>query len=922
MAQEQVKPNLERVGSGDTGQKRIPIPTTRKYQAVRRVLEDDLGIQYLDQIDQQVLDQLATFKGIGPTKLNALIDLLTGQEQLPVERHEVRKASPIPVVTQTYYPEILLGGLAALLPAAETQGALKALTNVTVATELVTILKRAQVKSGQAKKLVAAWQQEVGTYEAWRATHHQQTMTFPNSASQVPLLHLQVPFSETTVLVDATVQEGPQEVANEVAYRLTTLDERFAHFEAAFQTDVTDGSHWADILQLEQTLVDPTLAEIGQQIGLTRERVRQIKARINGARDFWSQIYQIQTTIALRDVVPQSAVTLAELSPAVRTQIAPLETPMLTIGQLPLLITPTLSPEMRRQLIRLDAQLTVTDNGFTVKRLDFLGELITDFQTKKSALITAIQRQYGFTYSLGDTLYKRPLTDRAYFLKLGTDHPAMIFSGDAAGIAQLKTIFEQQFHRELFRKPVKNEIRTLVSKLFHLVDANEFTYLGDNQFKLADHDKLSPELCNRIAKTLNERLAVAPEVSVTSLYHQFEHDARRAGLINRYEFYYELRYFFKGEFEFGHKNTMNIRKAGTETVSLQASLEQYLRQNQNYARVEDVCQAFGWPDYTLAQTAFFAPDVNIHDNWVLLQTFTLPDELVAYLQRLIALQVAQHPDYLLVTDLRKQLLVEDHWRQLLQTTLADTPFATKYLTETTYFADIVTRVDARWHGHAFVKYLTKKFDDGQLILDHFRQPVLSRQVISEFYHELGYQDSSIYVILQRLQAHQELIAVGNNQFVTAQALQQWVAVPELSERVNRYLGKRLSFSDERAYLPLASQVIDTTTLPALTHLDWTPELLSYVATQGPYYRQLAWAETATNVLPADPVIMVRQASQWTTIDELVRGLMATYTGNWTLPNVVQYLKQRGILTNMKTTRLPSILSETLTVDEAQMVHLV
>lgn len=921
MAQEQIKPR-EHAGSSDTGQERIPIPTTRKYQAVRRVLENDLGVQYLDQIDQQVLDQLATFKGIGPTKLNALADLLTGQKPLSVEHHKTRKATPISVVTQTYYPEILLGGLAELLPAPKTQVALKSLTNATTATELVNTLKQAQVKLGQAKKLVAAWQREIDTYEDWRATHHQQTITLPNSASQVPLLHLKVPFSETTVLIDATVQEGPQEVSNEMAYRLTTLDDRFTHFEAAFEADVTNGSHWADILQLEQTLTDPTLAEIGQQIGLTRERVRQIKARINGARDFWSQIYQIQTTIALRDVVPHAAVTLAELSPAVRAQIAPLEIPMLTIGQLPLLITPTLSPEMRRQLTRLDAQLTVTENAFAVKRLDFLGELIADFQTKKSELVTAIQQRYGFTYSLGDTLYKRPLTDRAYFLKLGTDHPAMIFSGDAAGIARLENIFEQQFHRKLFRKPVKNEVRTLVSKLFHLVDENEFTYLGDNQFKLADHNKLSPELCNRIAKTLNERLTVAPEVSVTSLYHQFEHDSRRAGLINRYEFYYELRYFFKGEFEFGHKNTMNIRKAGTETISLRASLEQYLRQNQNYARVEDVCQAFGWPNYTLAQTAFFATNINVHDNWVLLQTFTLPDELIAYLQRLIALQVAQHPDYLLVTDLRKQLLVEDHWRQLLQTTLADAPFATKYLTETTYFADIVTQVDDRWHGHAFVKHLTNKFDDGQLILDHFRQPVLSRQVISEFYHELGYQDSSIYVILQRLQAHQQLIAVGNNQFVTAQMLQQWVAVPELSERVNRYLGKRLSFSDERAYLPLASQAIDTTTLPVLAHLDWTPELLSYVATQGPYYRQLVWAKTTTNLLPADPVIMVRQTSQWTTIDGLVRGLMATYTGSWALPDVVQYLKQRGILTNMKTTRLPSILSETLTVDEAQVVHLV
>lgn len=892
-------------------QRRQAIPTGG---VLHRVLVEEMGIHYVDEIDQAVLNQLRSVSGIGPKKIEVV------QGWLPATETVARPAevNDLPAESQSYYPAILLPVIVKHLNLTVDQAV--GLAELTSQDSIAQKLRETTLKADLRKKLIWAWEREVKQYQAWKLRHANQTLNLKALASDLRILRLQIN-PKVIGRINPDAKRGWDEVSNELCYRLTTYSEHFTSFELAFSKDVERKKHWADIQQLDQYLNQPTLNDIGQRLGLTRERVRQLKAQMKACRDFWSEVFQIQETIALQYLATRSVVSLTTLPLATQQWLARLTTPKLTVGRLPVLVNPALTEEQVRQLERLDSRLQQSSNEFYLEQLAELVRMATDSSKEKSDLISAIQERYGYHYALGNYLYKKPLSDKDYFLKLATEQPKRIFACDDAGIQHLKQLFIQKFQRPLFRHPVKNEQRALAGKLGRLVDLNKFTYLGNNQFRLADHQKLTEAVCRQIETSLQTRLTQVSEVSASSLYHQFENEMRRAGIENRYEFYYELRYFFKNEFDFGHKNTMNIRKAGEKLISVQEHLRQYLEKNQGYAQVDEVCQAFGWPDYTLNQTVISCPEMNIHDNWVLLQNFELPEPLQNQLRSLMTRQMAQHPDYLLMNELRKQVVNDPEWRSQLQQVVSKLPFAQKYLIKTAYFADIITALDPDLRGHAFVKYRTEAFDDGQLILDHFHQLVLSRQAISTFYHELGYQDSSIYVIIRRLQERQKLVAVGTNKFVIGQSLNQLVDDSEIKEKVNRYLGKRLAFADDNAYISLKGQGVMANELPELLHLEWTPELVGYVATRGAYYRQLDWQGENGTTRPTNPVIMVRQTSPIKSITSLVRYLMTLYRGEWTVKAVIDYLQQRQILLNLKTDKLPEILMTVLAVDSYQSVHL-
>jgi len=907
----------------DNIQPKVDSPVTNRQliptdnQLIHDILVNQLKITYIDEITTQILAQLQTFKGIGFAKIqlvNSWLDPNFAAKSVP---------DMIPIETDinqsTYYPEILLPTLAEKLKiVTDVTAPLAGLSDNDYQVKL--FLKQLGITGSTSKDLVWAWSLEVSHYEEWKTIHAGEKFVIDQLQTRLDLLGLRLPANTTELIVDSDVRTGPGEILNEVLYRLETVADRFTRFDAAFQRAIDHSKHWADIIRLDKLLNSPTLNEIGQQLGLTRERVRQVKARINGARDWWSQIYQIQEVIALTAIIPDRAVLWQDLSADIQARIDVLEIPKITIGRLPILVMPNLENEIRQQLTRLDWQLVDTTETFSTKRLAIFRELLPNYDLQSDNLIRDIQSQYDYPYFLGDTLCRRKMTDTTYLLKLATDNPNMVFNCDTSGISQLKTIFQQQFHHDLFQHPVKNESRALTSKFLRLVDTNELTYLGNNQFRLANHRKLSPTLCDRVASTLNARLKDVPEVSLNSLYQQFKHEADYANIENRYEFYYELRYFLSGEFTFGHANTMSIRKDGAVITSIQESLQQYLTNNGGYARVEEVCQAFGWPDYTVNQTVFFCPTVNIHDNWVLQQDFVLPQSLQIYLQGLITQQTNQHPEYLLTNEIKKQLLEDPIWKQRLLEATSHLPFAEKYLTNTNYFADIVVWLDPRWKGHAFVKYQNDNFDHAQLLADSFQQQVLSRSIISTFYHDLGYKDSSIYDIIRRLQDRNRLIAVGNNNLVLASRLSSLLDRSEVTEAVNRFLGKQLPFSQPDAYVSLVDQSTLPSNLPHLTGLEWTPELISYIATQDSYYRKLEWQGPDNVVLPIDPMIMVRRNSSITSITALTRMLMSHYQGEWNVSGVVNYLKSCQILINPKGTQIPEVLSDVLYIDDYKMVH--
>lgn len=455
----------------DNIQPKVDSPVTNRQliptdnQLIHDILVNQLKITYIDEITTQILAQLQTFKGIGFAKIqlvNSWLDPNFAAKSVP---------NMIPIETDinqsTYYPEILLPTLAEKLKiVTDVTAPLAGLSDNDYQVKL--FLKQLGITRSTSKDLVWAWSLEVSHYEEWKTIHAGEKFVIDQLQTRLDLLGLRLPANITELIVDSDVHTGPGEILNEVLYRLETVADRFTRFDAAFQRAVDHSKHWADIIRLDKLLNAPTLNEIGQQLGLTRERVRQVKARINGARDWWSQIYQIQEVIALTAIIPDRAVLCQDLSADIQARIAVLEIPKITIGRLPILVMPNLEKEIRQQLIRLDWQLVDTTETFSAKRLAIFRELLPNYDLQSDNLIRDIQSQYDYPYFLGDTLYRRKMTGTTYLLKLATDNPNMVFNCDTSGISQLKTIFQQQFHHDLFQRPVKNESRALTSKFFRL----------------------------------------------------------------------------------------------------------------------------------------------------------------------------------------------------------------------------------------------------------------------------------------------------------------------------------------------------------------------------------------------------------------------------------------------------------------------
>lgn len=430
--------------------------------------------------------------------------------------------------------------------------------------------------------------------------------------------------------------------------------------------------------------------------------------------------------------------------------------------------------------------------------------------------------------------------------------------------------------------------------------------IDSNTYKILDVENLETELIDEVASFVRNELVNDEVIYLKKIYKEFE-ELLVENNITQFEIYYYLRLFYSEEFDFGAGNTMRIFQKGIEKKSTEEIIYSKLLDFGGSVKVSEIADYLGVERYTIEQAAHMSNYMTIKNSTLETMdalTQNIPQELINYLEEKCK-ELLEQDGYVMSKVLFEELIFDNQFSDLL---------SKGNINNSDELLQLLKRIIPGVRGHSkFIYYAKTKIETIDIYLDHIGdQEKFHRDDFFKVGEDLGYSIVTSNMLIVESIDRGQLVPIDDIYLVRSES---FTIDEESLDLVDQYIQENLKAP---GYLSCVQQKGLRRKLPLLTNFTWTPQLLSYVATNYLSYKKVEVKGVQHYV---NPHIILEKDSELN-YNKLVIYQLKKYEGNNHEDTVGEYLHSKGLIAT-KNKQIPSHLfvEEVLEKDEIGFVTL-
>lgn len=868
------------------------------------------GIETTDDITSEKLRVVFKTKGMGKKKIAFVQETLQANYLLKTAEPQENETKHIKI-----FPEIILHSFQIRKVFADNaQVELKCTENGQINDFDLAFLHLVKT-SKKYKELKERIERDINSYLKWTNGHSEPSLDANHVREIVPKLGLS---NNLLNAIDHFHDEQHQEFLEELSYEFSiSLDKRVDAVQSELIERISQKKNWVAIEDIMKIHPKSTLQEIGDKIGITRERVRQIKVNICSlkcdlAKDYrieqflcWSCFKSNQPLIFIDELDNRLIGLLQDIKSQLIIQPKNKhQTPFIILNQ----EKETLR-EVNNWVNKFQNENELNINSLWELFKKFIG--VRPEQALRKQLLNKILKTYQYNYVFPGHAYKKLTKARViyhiYFNKFGND-----FSISDLPLLTLNQEYKSITGNNLFESGLKRNPEDLVNNMLLRVAADTpgILYVGGGRYEDDPSEKINDCFFAKVKLFTQESLQKFESIKINKIYSHFQSYLTQVGVDSPTELYFVLKKHLSKFFSFAEGNELNIWSLNADKISNEEILSHLLENNGNRMAESDITEKLGWTRTSIEQTAIASSNLSYGKGEVYYQHLSIPAKIREFVSREISVQAKAHPHYVLVRPIQQKL--KNDWELL-----AEIPH-TEILTNLDMFANLIKAIDNDWKGYSQALYKNDQIDVSTILHDHFKDESFDKDQYVSFFSDLGYSPVTINSKLNKLIFDNTIAKVGPDRLMFTELLN---ISHEEQLQIDKYLLNM--FDSTTRYISLKREIVNGTILPKIFNLTWTRELLFYFASKSESVKPLRWPQgTNTTSFPINPMIIVKRDDSINSLLDLVKYCMENFTGNRAVMSVKNYLKNKDILigkTNNGT--LPEILSPIFSVDDDNVVHL-
>jgi hypothetical protein len=621
--------------------------------------------------------------------------------------------------------------------------------------------------------------------------------------------------------------------------------------------------------------LNKTLQEVGDLVGVTRERVRQLEIKaINKLNQkikflhlelYFNHYLQNDISMTLEAFMEKLNIdpSLTEVFTVCVSQNEHLEfrNGLLINKKLYtyVLEQQAIIRSWNKTLVDASEVLAQFNSGggefeFTVHTVDmFMEELGFNRRNSlyfKRSIKLPDQIAYLFKYKINGPL---EMTDEAFdFIQELMDEVfgAQFESGKRAAVARMRD--------------TKNVI---------LVEANTYMYF--------DLDSVKQELIDDIESAIEESLALDEMVTANTLYQRFINSWKSYNITTHYQLYSILQYHFADVYVIGKGNTLGIFRSEEAKVDIESVLIAQLEKDGGVRSKKDILDYFKWPIYKLEQLISRSRNlITVEEEGLdgygvkLFSSFDFTEDELEKLRMFI--KDFMQESFVFPMDLFIEMEFDDELSDIL---------AKRNITNLYTFVSLLKWLNPDLRGFPQFLYLKEsEVNSFEGAVCHTFDTIVRRDELEDFLAEKGYSLSGLTSVTNGLLENKLFYNYTAFQYINAKQIE---FNDEVKESLKDYLQKSLR---DKSYMSALDLKGYTTDVKPVSSYEWQPQLITAFASEVGYryirttsdYRYNKW-------------IIVRDDLNITNFDELVHYVITNeYEGNFHERDIAQFLVERKL----------------------------
>ncbi|WML56029.1 sigma factor-like helix-turn-helix DNA-binding protein [Neobacillus sp. PS2-9] len=620
-----------------------------------------------------------------------------------------------------------------------------------------------------------------------------------------------------------------------------------------------------------------SLQEIGEQVGLTRERVRQIELKALGklqqqGKLLYLEIYFnhfLQNDMSMKI---EAFMEKLEIDPSFK------EIFTICVSQnehLELKDGVLINKSLHDYVLTQQGEI----RGWDKTLLD-AAEVLEQFNS---------EGEYEFTIQSIDKLldeigYVRK--NSLYFkhtIKL-PDQITYLFKHKLTGPLEMTDEgFEylQELMSEVFNDQFESGKRAAVARIR---DTKNVILVDGNTFMYYDLNSVPQELIDQIESAIESALEIEKMVTANTLYQRNLETWKRYNINSHFQLYSILQYHFADVYVIGKGNTLGIFRSNQAKVDIENVLISQLERDGGVLSKKEILDHFKWPAYKLEQLLARSRELIVVEEDRLdgygvriFSSFSFTEDELEKLRNFTLDFIEE--DYLFPNDLFIEMEFDDELSDIL---------AKRNITNLYTFVSIIKWLFPDLRGFPQLLYLKESEVNSieQAISQRF-DTILRRDELEDFLEEKGYAKSSISSVTASLLEEKLFYNYTAYQYINSKQVD---FNDQVMQSLKVYLQK--SFKD-KSYLPALDLKGYTTDVLPVSSFVWQPQLITAFAQEVGYryirtisdYRYNKW-------------ILVRDDLNVTNYEELVHFVITNeYEGNFHEREVAKFLAERKLAHN-------------------------
>ena len=406
-------------------------------------------------------------------------------------------------------------------------------------------------------------------------------------------------------------------------------------------------------------------------------------------------------------------------------------------------------------------------------------------------------------------------------------------------------------------------------------DSNQIIAVNSYTYSWFDGD-FDTDVMAEINDYIEEVLSRKSVVNAYQIFEKFTPVLGPLGIKNAYHLYHIIKYYLNDKYHIGRGNTLEIYRDGASMITAEESLIEFIELKGGMAKKEEISEALKWEIYRIEQRVSESYELVMwnRDSVRLLRDINITPAELDELERILRI---------LLTDgyTTGDLILRELKSNKKMAPLLEREDFGRSLNLVSYCKKI-----AKLKGHlSFLSDVGSEYENiYDVIVDKYPY-TLSRIELKSFLNRLGYSEQMTGTVVKKLLEDGTFIEISSETFCNVKAF-------NISSQVTAYV---LNYIDKKIgteiYLSVSNLNDYSQLLPPI-EFPWTPHLIKCIVV-GQGYKQI---EKTHPDYRYEKLIIAREDSEINTFEELLFYILKyEYQGEMMESSVYTYLEDRGLV---------------------------